>query len=56
MQPIMEIPIGDQSSTPFGIHFRTLGNVAYFMTSLNTPYETIRSVEERIRSTLQQVL
>ncbi|KAH7912327.1 pyridoxal phosphate-dependent transferase [Hygrophoropsis aurantiaca] len=33
---------------PFGIHYRTLGNVAYFMTSLNTPRATIESVENRI--------
>jgi len=38
---------------PFGIHFRTLGNVAYFMTSLNTPSATIRAVERRIQSTLR---
>jgi len=55
MQPIMGSPTGDQPSAPsFGIHFRTLGNVAYFMTSLNTPSETIRSVQDRIRSTLQR--
>jgi len=39
--------------TSFGIHFRTLGDVAYFMTSLNTPSTTIRIVEERILKTLQ---
>lgn len=33
---------------PFGIHFRTLGNVAYFMTSLNTSPSVISSVEDRI--------
>jgi dethiobiotin synthetase/adenosylmethionine--8-amino-7-oxononanoate aminotransferase len=37
---------------PFGINYRTLGNVAYFMTSLNTPSATIRSVEDRIWTTL----
>jgi bifunctional dethiobiotin synthetase / adenosylmethionine---8-amino-7-oxononanoate aminotransferase len=37
---------------PFGINYRTLGNVAYFMTSLNTTSATIRSVEDRIWSTL----
>jgi dethiobiotin synthetase/adenosylmethionine--8-amino-7-oxononanoate aminotransferase len=36
--------------SPYGIHFRTLGNVAYFMLSLNTPAETIRSIEDRIWS------
>ena len=33
---------------PVSIHFRTLGDVAYFMTSLNTPPATIRAVEDRI--------
>ncbi|KAF9466408.1 PLP-dependent transferase [Collybia nuda] len=37
---------------PYGIHFRTLGNVAYFMTSLNTKGDVIRSVEDRIWRTL----
>jgi dethiobiotin synthetase/adenosylmethionine--8-amino-7-oxononanoate aminotransferase len=30
------------------VHYRTLGNVAYFMTSLNTPADTVREVEDRI--------
>lgn len=38
----------------FGIHFRTLGNVAYFMTSLNTPRENIEVVENRIWMALGQ--
>ncbi|KZV65410.1 onanonoxo-7-onima-8-eninoihtemlysoneda [Peniophora sp. CONT] len=33
---------------PFGVHHRTLGNVAYFMTSLNTPPESVRAVEDRL--------
>ncbi|KAF9266575.1 PLP-dependent transferase [Marasmius fiardii PR-910] len=33
---------------PFGVHFRTLGNVAYFMSSLNTLPETLRSLEDKI--------
>ncbi|KAF8183955.1 pyridoxal phosphate-dependent transferase [Pholiota molesta] len=37
---------------PFGIHFRTLGDVAYFMTSLNTKSSVIRSIEDRIWETL----
>ena len=37
---------------PFSIHFRTLGDVAYFMTSLNTPSATIRAVEDRIWAVL----
>jgi dethiobiotin synthetase/adenosylmethionine--8-amino-7-oxononanoate aminotransferase len=39
-------------NTPFGIHYRTLGDVAYFMTSLNTNASVIRSVEDRIWQTL----
>jgi dethiobiotin synthetase/adenosylmethionine--8-amino-7-oxononanoate aminotransferase len=37
---------------PFSINFRTLGDVAYFMTSLNTPSTTIRAVEDRIWAVL----
>lgn len=37
---------------PFGIHYRTLGNVAYFMTSFNTPQQTIEEVENRLWKTL----
>ena len=33
---------------PFSVHFRTLGDVAYFITSLNTPPATVRAVEDRI--------
>ncbi|KAI1797454.1 onanonoxo-7-onima-8-eninoihtemlysoneda [Ganoderma leucocontextum] len=39
--------------SPFGIHYRTLGNVAYFMLSLNTPSNVIRAVEERAYNILQ---
>lgn len=39
--------------SPFGIHYRTLGNVAYFMPSLNTPSSVIRAVEERVWDVLQ---
>ncbi|KAK0480260.1 onanonoxo-7-onima-8-eninoihtemlysoneda [Armillaria novae-zelandiae] len=39
---------------PFGVHFRTLGNVAYFMTSLNTSSPVLRSLEDRIWKTLQR--
>ncbi|OBZ72617.1 Bifunctional dethiobiotin synthetase/7,8-diamino-pelargonic acid aminotransferase, mitochondrial [Grifola frondosa] len=34
--------------SPFGIHYRTLGNVAYFMLSLNTPHAVVRAIEERV--------
>jgi bifunctional dethiobiotin synthetase / adenosylmethionine---8-amino-7-oxononanoate aminotransferase len=33
---------------PFSINYRTLGDVAYFITSLNTPPATIRGVEDMI--------
>ncbi|KAF7424298.1 hypothetical protein PC9H_009604 [Pleurotus ostreatus] len=39
---------------PFGVHFRTLGDVAYFMTSLNTSPDVIRSLEDRIWRALQK--
>ncbi|KAI0292151.1 onanonoxo-7-onima-8-eninoihtemlysoneda [Russula brevipes] len=39
---------------PFSVHFRTLGDVGYFMTSLNTPPATIRAVEDRIWALLSQ--
>ncbi|OAX34493.1 onanonoxo-7-onima-8-eninoihtemlysoneda [Rhizopogon vinicolor AM-OR11-026] len=35
---------------PFGVHYRTLGNVAYFMTSLNTSRATIETLEDRLWS------
>ncbi|TDL14583.1 onanonoxo-7-onima-8-eninoihtemlysoneda [Rickenella mellea] len=38
----------------FGMHFRTLGNVAYFMTSLNTTPSTVRTVEARIMEALKR--
>lgn len=37
----------------FSINYRTLGNVAYFMLSLNTPAEKVRHIEDRIWRTLQ---
>jgi hypothetical protein len=34
---------------PFeGVHFRTLGDVGYLMTSFNTPAETVRALERRV--------
>ncbi|OJT05842.1 Bifunctional dethiobiotin synthetase/7,8-diamino-pelargonic acid aminotransferase, mitochondrial [Trametes pubescens] len=39
--------------SPFGIHYRTLGNVAYFMLSLNTPASIVRDIEERVWTVLQ---
>lgn len=58
LKSIRESLPGDKSlstalgGAPFKIHFRMLGNVAYFMTSLNTSPETIRSVEDRIWNAL----
>ncbi|KIY69063.1 onanonoxo-7-onima-8-eninoihtemlysoneda [Cylindrobasidium torrendii FP15055 ss-10] len=37
---------------PFGVHYRTLGNVAYFMTSLNTSSAVLRELEDKIWTTL----
>ncbi|KAL4066826.1 pyridoxal phosphate-dependent transferase [Scleroderma citrinum] len=51
LQPI-NAPEGDM----FGIHFRTLGNVAYFMTSLNTPRKNVEVVENRIWMALAQYI
>lgn len=39
----------------YAIHFRTLGNVAYFMLSLNTGAATIRAVEDRIWHVISKV-
>ncbi|KAL0574386.1 hypothetical protein V5O48_007561 [Marasmius crinis-equi] len=38
---------------PFGVHFRTLGNVGYFISSLDTSPETLRSLEDKIWQQLQ---
>ena len=45
--------VDERGVAPFGINYRTLGNVAYFMLSLNTPPATIRHIEDRIWKTLQ---
>ncbi|KAI0833714.1 onanonoxo-7-onima-8-eninoihtemlysoneda [Trametes gibbosa] len=42
--------------SPFGIHYRTLGNVAYFMLSLNTPSGVVRDVEGRVWTALEKGL
>ncbi|KAG6828674.1 hypothetical protein H0H92_007089 [Tricholoma furcatifolium] len=39
---------------PYSVHYRTLGNVAYFMTSLNTRPEVVREVEDRIWTVLNE--
>jgi hypothetical protein len=45
---------GPSSTSPrsFDIHFRTLGDVGYFITSLNTERQVIAKVEERILEVL----
>ena len=42
----------DSPSSQFGIHFRTLGNVAYLMCSLNTPSRVLRTLEHAMLSIL----
>ncbi|KAH9955811.1 onanonoxo-7-onima-8-eninoihtemlysoneda [Lactifluus volemus] len=48
----------DVTSAPggahFSIHFRTLGDVAYLMTSLNTPRATISAIENRVLALLSR--
>ncbi|KAG6330680.1 hypothetical protein ID866_8408 [Astraeus odoratus] len=46
--------INAPNGASFGVHFRTLGNIAYFMTSLNTPRETIEVLQSRIWETLHK--
>ena len=36
----------------FGVHFRTLGDIGYFITSLNTERKVIAGVEDRILQVL----
>lgn len=38
---------------PFTTHYRTLGDIAYFITSLNTRSSVVRSVEDKIWRILQ---
>ncbi|KAG2366972.1 PLP-dependent transferase [Suillus spraguei] len=50
----LRLPLDDGSTSAapggaaFGVHYRTLGNVAYFMSSLNTPRATIEALEDRL--------
>lgn len=39
---------GVLAGAPYSVHFRTLGDVAYFMTSLNTRPGMVREIEDRI--------
>ncbi|OCH90327.1 onanonoxo-7-onima-8-eninoihtemlysoneda [Obba rivulosa] len=60
LESIKSGPVEDKLSSapggaPFGIHYRTLGDVAYFMLSLNTSAHTVRSVEGRIWAAMKNV-
>ncbi|WAQ88313.1 hypothetical protein PtA15_9A440 [Puccinia triticina] len=44
---------GDQH-IPFGLHARPLGNVAYFISSLNTPSDTLKAIQSAIVKSLDQ--
>ncbi|KAG6909444.1 hypothetical protein DXG01_000429 [Tephrocybe rancida] len=55
LKPLSELHLASDShatqapgGAPYAVHYRTLGNVAYFMTSLNTSAEVVREVEDRI--------
>lgn len=45
----------DLEAYTYSIHFRTLGNVAYFITSLNTKLDRVREMEGRILGVLGRV-
>ncbi|KLO08803.1 onanonoxo-7-onima-8-eninoihtemlysoneda [Schizopora paradoxa] len=45
----------DDELSDFAVHYRTLGDVAYFMSSLNTPLEVLRKLESKIISTLNNM-
>lgn len=51
------VSTGDSTASPggqdFGIHARPLGNVVYFMSSLNSEPATLRAVENRLFTDLQ---
>lgn len=42
------VTVGEYLGGRMGLHFRHLGNVAYLMTSLNTPRTTIQALERAI--------
>ncbi|TFY58462.1 hypothetical protein EVJ58_g6409 [Rhodofomes roseus] len=55
----LRLPTKEQTSSsapggaPFGMHYRTLGDVAYFMLSLNTSATVVQTVQSRILAALQ---
>jgi len=50
--PIRDADPGSTDPSPFGIHFRTLGDLGYFITSLNTERQIVAKVEKRILDVL----
>jgi len=52
LDPIRNTDPNSTSPHSFGIHFRTLGDIAYFITSLNTERQVIAELEERILGVL----
>lgn len=52
LDPIRDTDRGSTNPSSFGIHFRTLGDVGYFITSINTERQVIAKVEERILEVL----
>ena len=52
LDPIRDRDPDSTSPCSFGIHFRTLGDLGYFITSLNTERQVIAKVEKRILEVL----
>ena len=52
LNPIRDTDPNLANPDSFGIHFRTLGDLGYFITSLNTERQVIAKVEKRILEVL----
>jgi dethiobiotin synthetase/adenosylmethionine--8-amino-7-oxononanoate aminotransferase len=52
LNPIRDTDPDSTNPCSFGIHFRTLGDLGYFITSLNTDRRVITKVEKRILEVL----
>ena len=52
LDSIRDTDYGPTGACSFGIHFRTLGDLGYFITSLNTERQIIANVEKRILEVL----
>ena len=52
LDPIRNTDPNSSSPHSFGIHFRTLGDLGYFITNLNTERQVIAKVEKRILDVL----